>query len=495
MSSQFENRGHTDLATRVLRYCRVHSLFEPGAALIGVSGGVDSLTLLDILNALRTELNITLHVATLDHGLRGATGAEDADFVRQIADAWGIPVTVGRADVLTLAREQGIGIEDAARQARYTFFARVAGVIGTRQVIVAHHRDDQAETVLMHLARGAGLAGLRGMLPVTERDGLRIVRPLLNTPRSAIEAYAAAHGLTARLDATNAERTYTRNQVRLEMLPLLRTLNPSIDDALAHTAELARAEYDALRWALRTHLADWPHQADWSVFKTLPLGLRRLAIHQIAPDWSFDQVEALVDWLARGKSGESRVLPDGRTIQLTFDQIVIGSNLDPSIADWPALPNDWPEDKAIAIALPGTIDLGNGWRLSARLLSIGDVPHWDTPPWNSPLHTALRVPLGASVTIRRWRAGDRFAPNGLGGHTQKLSDTLTNLKVPAAWRERLPLVTIDDQIAWFVAPTPDGLRARISESFAWRENTADRWHFAYERAEQPAPDPDHGTMA
>ncbi|MHB8627893.1 MAG: tRNA lysidine(34) synthetase TilS [Aggregatilineales bacterium] len=491
MSSQFETRSRTDLATRVLRYCRAHGLFEPGVALIGVSGGVDSLTLLHVLIALRTELNITLHVATLDHGLRGATGAEDADFVRQTAETWAVPVTVGRADVLTLAHDQGIGIEDAARQARYIFFAQVAGVIGARQVVVAHHRDDQAETVLMHLVRGAGLAGLRGMLPITTRNGLRIVRPLLDTPRFAIEAYAAAYGLIARLDATNAEKTYSRNWVRLETLPLLRTLNPSIDAALAHTAELARAEYDALLWALRANLVDWPRQADWRLFKTLPLGLQRFAIHQIAPDWSFDQVETLVDWLAVGKPGESRTLPDARTIQLTFDRIVIESDSDQWIADWPAVPADWAQDKAIAMPLPGIIDLGNGWRLSARPLAIGDVPHWDTPPWNSPLHTALRAPLSASVTIRRWRAGDRFAPNGLGGHTQKLSDTLTNLKVPAVWRKRLPLLTIDDQIAWFVAPSPDGLRARVSESFAWRENTAEGWHFAYERDEQPVPDQDH----
>lgn len=454
--------------------------------MVGVSGGIDSLTLLHVLVGLCDELDIKLHVATLDHGLRGSAGAADADFVRQTAEQWGIPATVGSADVLALAREQGGGIEDAARQARYDFFDRVCMAIGTRQIAVAHQRDDQIETVLMHLARGAGASGLRGMLPVTERAGLRVIRPFLNVPRAIIETYAATHGLITRLDATNADPTYTRNRIRLETLPILRTLNPAIDEALAHTAELARAEYDALGWTLRTHLANWPHYVERTSFTALPLGLQRFAVHQIAPDWSFDQVEALVDWLIRGKTGEWRVLPDGKLIQLTFAQIVIGPADDETAIAWPALPLQF-EDDQIEVSLPGRIELANGWHLSVAPLATHDIPSWDRAPWNDPLHTVLIVPPLAKLSVRRYRAGDRFAPHGLGGHTQKLSDTLINLKIPATWRIRLPLLTINGEIAWFVAPTPDGLRARVSERFAWRIQATERWHFCYERTKRSLP--------
>jgi tRNA(Ile)-lysidine synthase len=324
------------------------------------------------------------------------------------------------------------------------------------------------------------------MLPVTERDGLRIIRPLLETPRDAIENYATVHGLTTRLDATNADRTYTRNRVRLEILPVLRGLNPAIDDALAHTAELARAEYEALLWALGKWLVDWPRSADWLEFKALPLGLQRLAIHQVAPEWSFDQVEALVDWLAHGRPGEWRIFPEGARIQLTFDRIEIDSTTVQTSSAWPTLP-DGPDDNAIVLALPGTVELTNGWRLSAAPLATSEMPQWDTAPWTDPLHTALAVPPGAAVAVRRCRVGDRFAPRGLGGHTQKLSDTLTNLKVPAAWRARLPLLTIHEQIAWFVAPTPDGLRGRVSETFALHGQGTQAWNFYYEHDPEDLP--------
>ena len=160
-----------DLLARVRQYAQRYRLFSPGeTVVVGVSGGPDSLCLLHLLRRLAPELRLWLHVAHLHHGLRGAEADADAAFVAELADCWGLPCTVGRADVAALAREAGLSLEEAARQARYRFLAGVAEAGGAATLAVGHNADDQAETVLMHFLRGSGAAGLRGMLPRTPLD-------------------------------------------------------------------------------------------------------------------------------------------------------------------------------------------------------------------------------------------------------------------------------------------------------------------------------------
>ncbi|NLD73921.1 MAG: tRNA lysidine(34) synthetase TilS, partial [Chloroflexi bacterium] len=152
-----------------------HGLLLPeDSVVIGVSGGADSLALLHVLRRLAPEYRVTLHVGHLEHGIRGDESLEDARCVRAIAEAWGLPVTIARRDVPAIAQERGIAIEEAARQERYRFLGELARSVGGTTVAVAHHADDQVETVLMHLLRGAGLSGLRGMRPLSRLDALRL---------------------------------------------------------------------------------------------------------------------------------------------------------------------------------------------------------------------------------------------------------------------------------------------------------------------------------
>ncbi len=285
-----------ELHWRVLTFCRAEGLFTPEErVVVAVSGGADSLALLHILRALQGELRISLHAATLDHGLRGAQGAADAAFVRDIAAEWGIPCTVGGADVPRLAAEWRLGIEAAARRARYAFLSACAAQVGAHCLATAHQRDDQAETVLLHLIRGSGLAGLRGILPATQRDGLRIVRPLLEIGREELRAYLAGLGIAPREDASNADLQYARNKVRHAILPLLRQINPSVVASLARTAQTLRDDYAALMATLPPYAPPSLRREDF--LQLLPAQQRlwlRAAVLHLAPDHdlSYERVEA-----------------------------------------------------------------------------------------------------------------------------------------------------------------------------------------------------------
>ncbi|MGB3904172.1 MAG: tRNA lysidine(34) synthetase TilS, partial [Anaerolineae bacterium] len=197
------------LLDKVRETTRKHSMFGDGdITVVGVSGGPDSLCLLHALKALKRELGIPLHMAHLDHGIRGDESRADAHYVEALAQEWQVPVTVEYGDVPAYAAQHKLAIEEAARRVRYLFLGRVAHELGAPSVAVGHNADDQVETILMHWMRGSGLGGLRGILPVQTLGAqpwwsgppLKLVRPLLEVPRSEIEAYCQRHGLEPRFD-------------------------------------------------------------------------------------------------------------------------------------------------------------------------------------------------------------------------------------------------------------------------------------------------------
>lgn len=205
------------------------------AVIVALSGGADSVTLLHIFNSLKEEYNLDLQAAHLNHGIRGEEAQRDEDFVRSLCAALEIPLHVRREDIPALARERGKSEELCGREARYAFFAQLSAEYGAK-IATAHNRDDLAETVLWNLIRGAGLGGLCG-IPVRRGN---IIRPLLSCSRREIEAYCAENRLSYVTDSTNLEPLYTRNRIRLEILPLLKELNENADGNIARTAALAR---------------------------------------------------------------------------------------------------------------------------------------------------------------------------------------------------------------------------------------------------------------
>lgn len=261
---------------------RADLLPETGTVVVACSGGADSLALLAALRDLcggpgTSFPAVRLHVAHLDHGLRGERGAADAEFVRGVAAAWGLPATIGGVGPAERAAWRG-SVEAAARQARYRFLRGVARDSGAAAIALGHTADDQAETVLLHLVRGSGLDGLAGMRP---RAG-DLVRPLLDLWRRDTEAFCRARGLDYREDETNRDPRFLRNRVRHELLPLLATYQPRIRETLARNAPiLARdaayldaAAADALLRTQVPAVGDEAAALDRQALRDLPSALR-----------------------------------------------------------------------------------------------------------------------------------------------------------------------------------------------------------------------------
>jgi tRNA(Ile)-lysidine synthase len=473
------------LIERVSAFCREHRLLESGPVVVAVSGGVDSLALLHILITLREVFQIAPHVATFDHRIRGTASAEDVRFVSDVAAAWGVPVTAGAADVPARAREWGLGLEAAARKARYAFLAEVADQIGAQEIALGHNQDDQAETVLMHGLRGAGLAGLRGMLPRTPVSAMGIdraivlSRPLLDTSRGEIEQYVRGLNVEPRMDPTNADTTYTRNWLRHEILPLLERRHPQVRRSLARTAELARADYEALQ----STLPSLDYQAsgfkiERDRFLRLPVGQRRMwirvALQGLVPVWelSYEQCAAALRLVAEHTHGARIRLAEDVWLRVANGIVIIFREKDyPDGCPWMA------PGESVLLSGNGTYPLPESqWRLKVeRARQPSELP-------SHPLSVLLAVPDGAQMVLRTRQTGDRYKPYGLHGHSQKLSDTFVNDKVESHWRDRVPLLTIDGEIAWLVYPHLDAPHCRIAEPFAVQpDESRPMWRFTFVR--------------
>lgn len=230
------------LIERVFGFIRQNGLVLEGETLVvGVSGGPDSVCLLHILVKLKGRLGIGLHVAHLNHLLRGIESEADAEYVSTLARHLGVDATLEQREVKIYRAEHRLSLEEAAREVRYQFFTEVARSVGADRIALGHTAGDQAETILMRLVRGAGIYGLQGMQPLTRWESLVntrliVIRPLLEVGREEVEAYCQQHALAPRRDSSNLSSSYLRNRIRHELIPLLQSYNPRVSEALLRTA-------------------------------------------------------------------------------------------------------------------------------------------------------------------------------------------------------------------------------------------------------------------
>ena len=416
------------------------------------------------------RLGFRLHVAHLIHDFRGQESYDDADFVRRLAEANDCPHTVEEVDVPAYQREAGVSsFEQAARDLRYAFLARAARKVGARCVALGHTADDLAETVLLHVARGSGLHGLRGMSEVGQwpypagDDPPVIWRPLLTLRRADTIAYCEQTGIDYRDDSTNYMEDFARNRVRLNLMPALaEQLNPQIVKALGRLSRTAAAQLDFLEQAAAAH---WPAVAPEPAAPNGVLRLRRNALAELHPAlqplllrraWievkgdgrrlTENHLQQMAAMAAGAESGKTISLPSGYMARTLGRWLELSPGNVEDDCPYPVLSSEF------RLTLPwGPIAVAvtkrDGWEVTCRAVTLpADSPLDTGDPRSAYLSPAA---LSDGATVRAWRPGDRMQPLGMSGH-RKLQDVFTDAGAPRRWRARTPLVVTPRGVAWVV---------------------------------------------
>lgn len=467
-----------DLPSRLATFIRTQDLVPAGAhVVVGVSGGPDSTALLHALAELapHEDARWTLHVAHLNHQLRGEQSDADAEFVRQLACRLALPCTVTRADLRPAGGSSaGRGLEEIARLRRYEFLERVCLQCGADVLAVGHHADDNAETILHHIARGTGLRGLRGMRParpLSPAGRVRLVRPLVGFRRAEIIDFLQCRHIAYRLDESNRNLTYTRNRIRHELLPLLTEfINPRATEALLRLGEQARWAEEFLQEVAgrsleaatlrrtedelvlaRNALAERPRIVRFEVIRQAVAGFG-LGERNVG----FSHLASVSDLLAAPRGSGAVELPDGLRVRRELDHLVF------SVA---APDNDEPPLPEQAVTVPGATAVpGTAWVIETQVTLVG--PDATRTPWpGSPGEECLDFDrLALPLVVRGARAGDRFMPLGAPGH-KKVSDFFVDQRIPPRARRRTPILC-DRRGPLWVIPFRIDERAKVTDRTA-----------------------------
>ncbi len=419
---------------------------------VGVSGGPDSMALLHILAQLSRDhgWNFQLLVAHLNHGLRDGDSEQDAAFVQAAADSLDVPASIEAKDVRALASEQGRGIEETGRNVRYAFFERAARKHGSKIVALAHHADDNAETILHRILRGTGLRGLSGIpayRPMNFERTVRVIRPLLRYTRQEILEYLQDQGIAYREDRSNHSLESTRNRIRHTVMPLLeRDVNPQVKDALLRLGEQAHWLEEFLRETVQrtfdtlviSHTDQTLELNVDGMGRKSPIvqtELVRLAYSSFGlgeQDLSFMHLVSVLDLVGDHTSGKQVSLPGGMLVKRQYHRLVF------------SLPSDQPREtiaSEIAMHVPGKTVLPiRRLEITCQVLDFEPGQAVQCRDRSSKTcefvsYDAIRLPL----VVRSRRAGERFWPLGAPG-TKKVSDFLGDVKVDPAERDRVAVL-------------------------------------------------------
>ncbi|MCL6643183.1 MAG: tRNA lysidine(34) synthetase TilS [Candidatus Bipolaricaulota bacterium] len=426
---------------------RYRMLTPADRVLVAVSGGVDSVVLLYVLRELQQSEKLSLAVAHFDHAIRPDSAA-DAEFVRKLARSLKVKFYTGRAEVPAYAKAHKLSLEVAARTLRYQFLERTGKAHNFNKIALGHTLNDQAETLLMRLLRGAGLEGLAGIPPVRPAGELTYVRPLIECTRDQIVAFAQARNLRWREDPTNYDTTIVRNKIRHELIPILKEYNPKVLEALGRTARLlAQAAYQLEREANQA-LAELTckkeaHELALDLNKFLKLSeylqalvLRQAVLHALGK-LEAAHIEAVLAWLSRRGAGELH-LPDGVRVLRRHTQLIVTTR--------PAAP---PRRFEYLLTVPGETVLPEiGWRFVIRPLHRPLSPRRERGDGGVRGRALLDADkIQGSLVVRNRRPGDRIH---LRSGTKKLQDLFTDRKIQREQREAIPLICDENALIWIV---------------------------------------------
>lgn len=441
------------ILSQVRKTIRRDVLFSRGEHVgVGVSGGVDSVCLLDILFQLKAELGISLAILHLNHGIRGEEAERDERFVRGLSERYGVPFIGERVDCPAYQAKEGLSPQEAARELRYHFFAQAMQRHGIKKVALGHTADDQAETILVQLLRGGGL---RGIPPVR---GV-YVRPLLEVWRQDLMAYADGSGLSYVEDSSNLKGEYLRNRIRHELIPILQGYNPAIKQRLVRLAQVIRSDAGYLDLLADRFSRLIKQRGDGVCISipsllSLPQALQARVLQRAfgrlpgGRVLAYPHIVGVMRMIeARGR-GKMMRLPGGHWARVSGDTLLLIKEGVKAELDAP-----------VEVSIPGRTALNAlGKAIEAELIDGCATPQADPEcAWLD--YEKLVLPL----RVRTFRPGDRFIPLGMKGE-KKLSDFFIDLKVPREQRGRIPLVISGGEICWVAG-------FRVAEGFRVRAET------------------------
>jgi tRNA(Ile)-lysidine synthase len=450
-------KQNLDLKTRVREYILQNQLILPRKkVVVAVSGGPDSVCLLHILLQLREDLNINLHIAHLNHQLRGEESEADARYVLELAARLDLPASIEKRDIPGYQAEHRLSLEEAAREVRYGFLAGIAESVGADLVAVGHTQNDQVETILLHIIRGTGTRGLRGLQASQtlkfNSSKLQVIRPLLEIKREETEEYCRSLQIQPRLDSSNLSLSLLRNRVRRELLPLLKNYNQGISDALLRISSIAR---DDLAFLEAESLQTWKKVVrkqgntlvfDKKGFNALSIALQRqllrMAIDSLLgtlKDIETRHIEEILEALPK-PAGRQISLPEGLVFSLEYNRYLLSLNPQ-ELNPFPVLAGDY------ELKLPGVTDIA-GWTIKTSIQSTEKISAGFNQEKTDNFFASFdKDSIGNNIVLRSRRRGDNFQPLGM-TRFKKVGEFMLDARIPRSWRDSIPIICTPEKIIW-----------------------------------------------
>lgn len=465
------------LVQNVLTTINKYSLIEKGEGIVvGVSGGPDSICLLHVLHELSNDLFIRLYAVHINHMLRGQESKGDEAYTADFCRSLNIPLYIRPYDIKMIADQRGISLEEAGREIRYHEFGLIADKTGATKIAVAHNRNDQAETVLMRIIRGTGLEGLKG---IGHRRG-RIIRPLLDVERKDIEKYCADNSLNPRTDSSNLEAVYTRNKIRLDLIPYInRIFDTDIVDSLVRMSALVKEDNEFIEAAVDSLYDKCVSFSDGS---SISLNIDRLrehggaikgrilrkAIQQIKNDLKGIEhihIDDILNLALNGRTGAEIHLPQGIRASKSYNtlKIFIYNRVDYSEI----------LDKIVDIPGRTEVEALKTWIEASVFEVLEGRKRFSDLPAGSLLQYFDYEKLKMGISIRSRNTGDMFKPLGSNG-TKKLKEYYIDNKIPRELRDNIPLIAKNNEIVWIIG-------YKISDKFKVTENTKSVLRLEYKK--------------
>jgi tRNA(Ile)-lysidine synthase len=440
------------LLDQVKRTIDSYHLLEKGERLIvGVSGGMDSMVLLHMLNAYRQELDLSLIVAHVNHGLRPDESAREAELVQKESERLGLPFEYEQFDAKEFQKAAGLSLQDAGRRIRFHFFNNLLSKYHAQKIALGHNADDQVETVLLRLMRGAGLKGLKGMLPIRDR---RVIRPLLEVWRREIESFATGNSIPFLLDSSNLKKSYLRNRLRLALIPLIeREYQSNFKAVVMRTSTILREENDFLeRGGEDAYQEIVSEEKDtlsfrFSEYNSMHKAIQRRVLQKILDKiYGVEMIEEGVGWgvsviyrkLQQPSPSFLMELPHGIFIEKRYDRVLLGKGRVKAVPPF-----------EVELISPGcTLIKEIGREVVIEETDSRDIRFESLNETRNVAfldYQCLQFPL----RLRNFRPGDRFQPMGVKGG-QKLKEFFIDHKIPRFERPKISLLISGEMIAWIV---------------------------------------------